>query len=653
LKLSLKREDVLIGFSDVSYFWGQMGAGKTSIARLIDYCLGGSIQLTPALQSEFVAATLSITLLKGVLEIERSRDADTVIARWGTGDDAFQVAIPAREAKGEVIPQTGVEVLSDLIFWLSDQVPPRVRKSKVKKDSGVQRLSMRNLLWYCYLDQDEIDSSFFHLEENANPYQRYASLDVIRYVIGYHDEQVAEIEAQLEELRGERMATAGSIDSLRRVLREVGIETELQIQARVNELRERGVALGREIDAGRAAAVSDRTTTHALDQLRVQAEALAARIAPNQDAIRELRYAKDRDERHLNEIETLSLKFRRSQSARAVLSGVVFHSCPKCTQVLPERATECCDVCGQVDTQDVASSDDEGLIRRDIKSRADELREILKRHDASIMRLTGETETLEAEKRRIERARNEASERFDTAYLSSMLIKERERSALLQDAENLASMSRFPQMLEVLREKLAAITGNEAKLRSSLKEAREAAEKDTTNLDLLKDLFLDCLLRASVPGISREDQVVISPQTFLPEIVSPGVADSTVASFATLSSGGKKTLFKCCFAIAIHRLAVQVGAPLPELLIIDSPMKNISERENREQFKGFYNLVYELKVGELADTQVILIDKEYTAPSQATKLRVQRRHMKPDDVENPPTDSILHWTIVAGMLDAR
>jgi hypothetical protein len=81
---------------------------------------------------------------------------------------------------------------------------------------------------------------------------------------------------------------------------------------------------------------------------------------------------------------------------------------------------------------------------------------------------------------------------------------------------------------------------------------------------------------------------------------------------------------------------VQVDAPLPELLIIDSPMKNISERENREQFEGFYNLVYELKVTELSDTQFILIDKEYTPPAQGTKLRVQGRHMKPDDVENPP-----------------
>ncbi len=54
------------------------------------------------------------------------------------------------------------------------------------------------------------------------------------------------------------------------------------------------------------------------------------------------------------------------------------------------------------------------------------------------------------------------------------------------------------------------------------------------------------------------------------------------------------------------------------MLIIDSPMKNISERENREQFKGFDNLIYQLKADELKNTQFILIDKEYMPPQRAT-----------------------------------
>lgn len=636
LTLGLKRETVEIPFAEVSYFWGQMGAGKTSIARLIDYCLGGSIELSPALQSEFVSATLVLSLEKGDLSIERPRDSDTVIAKWGEGKDAFQVSVPARQAGSEVVPGTGIEVLSDLVFWMSNIIAPRVRRSKIKADSPVQRLSLRNLLWYCYLDQDQIDSSFFHLDSTAGPFQRLPSLDVIRYVIGFHDENAAEIEAQLEALRGERLATSASIDSLAQVLKDAGVESELQIQGRVGELRAGAAAIQQEIEAARLASVPDRSTTHAVDELRAQAINLGQRIAANNNAIQELRLAKDRDTRHLHEIDTLSLKFMRSQSARAVLSGVAFHSCPKCTQTLPERADLCCDVCGQTDIDDLSDSQNESLIRRDIKSRGDELRDIIQRHDDALENLRKDTGQIEQLKRRIERERNEASDRFDTAYLSTMLVKERERASLLQDAENMSGMSRFPQMLEAQRDRLAAIRGNEARLRISLKQAREDAEKDSSNLETLKSLFLDCLVRASVPGISDNDAVQISPQNFLPEIVSSGIADGTVASFATLSSGGKKTLFKCCFALALHRLAVKVGAPLPEFLMIDSPMKNISERENREQFKGFYNLVYDLKVGELEHTQFILIDKEYTAPSRETRLRVRSRHMKPGDAEDPP-----------------
>jgi Holliday junction resolvasome RuvABC ATP-dependent DNA helicase subunit len=64
LVLSLRRAEVAIDFADVSYFWGQMGAGKTSIARMVDYCLGGDIQLSPAMQSEFAAAALNLSLAR-------------------------------------------------------------------------------------------------------------------------------------------------------------------------------------------------------------------------------------------------------------------------------------------------------------------------------------------------------------------------------------------------------------------------------------------------------------------------------------------------------------------------------------------------------------------------------------------------------------
>ena len=54
LELHFRKSVEIIEFERVNFFWGKIGAGKSSIARLVDYCLGADINLTPALQLEFV-----------------------------------------------------------------------------------------------------------------------------------------------------------------------------------------------------------------------------------------------------------------------------------------------------------------------------------------------------------------------------------------------------------------------------------------------------------------------------------------------------------------------------------------------------------------------------------------------------------------------
>jgi hypothetical protein len=65
-------------------------------------------------------------------------------------------------------------------------------------------------------------------------------------------------------------------------------------------------------------------------------------------------------------------------------------------------------------------------------------------------------------------------------------------------------------------------------------------------------------------------------------------------------------------------------------------MKNISERENPDQFAGFHEMLHELAETELKGTQFILIDKEIFRPKSSDTLNFQERHMKPDDKDNPP-----------------
>ncbi len=150
-------------------------------------------------------------------------------------------------------------------------------------------------------------------------------------------------------------------------------------------------------------------------------------------------------------------------------------------------------MCGQPEDGDASDRSEAALVDRDIKQRAAELRDILGRHETGLAKALKDRETLIARKTRIDRERNEASGQHDSAYLSTMLAKERERASLLQEADNLASLMRLPRMLEKQRERVAEIQAREIQLRAVLKEARQAAESDATNLNQLKNLCIDGL----------------------------------------------------------------------------------------------------------------------------------------------------------------
>jgi predicted ATPase len=45
LEMDFRRSHEKIEFADFTYFYGQMGAGKSSVGRLVDYCFGGILKL--------------------------------------------------------------------------------------------------------------------------------------------------------------------------------------------------------------------------------------------------------------------------------------------------------------------------------------------------------------------------------------------------------------------------------------------------------------------------------------------------------------------------------------------------------------------------------------------------------------------------------
>lgn len=639
--VTFKQSQERITFGAISYFHGQMGAGKSTIARLIDYCFGAKqIEMTPAMQSEFVAVTLAFTVNGSEVYIHRQRDTFQVQAQWSKDSESFEAIIPLDSKKEEVVPGAGVETLSDFLFYLAGTKPPRVRKSKSRDDSEIVRLSFRDIFWYCYLDQDEIDSNFFNLDPEANPFKRNKSRDVLRFVVGFHQERVAELESQLEEVRTQRLAMAEAAKALKQALESVDVASEEDIQIRVQRLREELEQVEQQIAKTRENGVQ--ANNHAVDQLRQRGRDLANEIEATDQASASIKGVLADYTRHLGELTTLSVKFRRTTSARAVLNNVEFERCPRCGQILEPVEAEHCRLCGQPDVAQEDGGLDIEVTSRDVSARTEELRDLISRHRVQLVALERRQRELTNQKERVDTELNEAMRQYDSAYLSSSLALERQRAALQQEAIELERLRRLSHTIAYQVQQADILQVDEARIRIELREARAAAERDSSNLRRLEQLFLDCLVRARVPGFSNHDQVSIQSPSFLPQVTSPEAGELINTSFANLGSGGKKTLFKICFSIAVHRLAVEINGFMPTLLVIDSPMKNISERENREQYEGLHELLYELSVSELNGTQIIMVDKEFCPPPQrfVNDIDLVERRMTPDDPGAPP---LIHY----------
>jgi hypothetical protein len=631
LEVAAKHAVYQVPFERLTYFYGEMGTGKSTVARLVDYCFGGSLKMTPALQSEFVSAALELTVNEVPLRLERAAEANQVLAAWGAGAGAVQIIVPARVAENEVLPNTGVEVLSDLLFYLAKIDPPKVRRGR-RDDSNLHRLSFRDLFWYCYLDQDSMDSSFFHLQHDADFARKLKSRTVLAYLLGYHQQRVAELEADLDETRSQRLAKQEAALTLEASLREANVDSEAEISDRLETLAAERHRLEGAIQALRTEVSFNKT--HLTEQLTDRARQLASEVQAIRDAIREVESTAEQHRRHRSELFALSTKFQRVTAARAVLSGVDFDRCPRCTQRLPERDESVCRLCGQSEPSELKPV--VTATEADLVGRRAELEEMIERQVEQLRLLRLRESRLVDQKQRVDATLTEELRRYDSAYLSLALETERRFSAVTEEARFLERLKALPGRVETLRREATLLQAHEIDLRRELREARQASERDLTNVRLLADLFLDCLVRSRLSGFTREDNVQLSSQNFLPAVVAPSSGETVVSSFDTLGSGGKKTFFKCCFAVAVHRLARRIGSILPTLLIIDSPMKNISERENREQFEGFYAMLYELAETELADVQIVMIDKEFCSPALDLVEGFRVRHMTVDNPADPP-----------------
>ena len=606
--------------STVTFLYGPVGTGKSTIARLVDYCLGGHLERTPAVQQEFVSATLSLELGDFACTLERGADDTQAVRVTWERDESDVGSVSAPLIAGET-QLTDAEVfnLSDLLFHLCGVTPIKVRKRTRDPDSPMIRLGFRDVWSYCYLDQTHLDSSFYRLED---PFRGRKSQDAMRFFTGLHSERLSQVETELFRAIDDQQGKREAVRQIRAFMDRFELGSELDLAGQIQKVQEEH----REAETRRQELEVERSVrVHPTDELRVQLRTLGEQVASLKEAVLASEESLHEQTALKAELITAKIKADRSEQAGRVLEGVDYAHCPQCGTDISTRAIQD-DSCNLCCSPGLAQSPQSSLqleaFRRELNDRIDQISDSITRRSLALKRSRRQLESLVSEKISMDRQLQEELSRYDSAYVESVRLLDREIATLDERLRSLDRLQEMPRAINELEEKAGELQGKIDLLRSSIEDERRRLRAADDNIRVIADCFKEILLAVGLPGFSDADEIVLDPKNWKPHVVH----DGQEWGFWDTGSGGKKTLFNVCYAIALHDAARIQGMPVPTVLIIDSPTKNISDDENPELVAALYREIYRVAAqDDEASTQFLLIDSDLVRPDGDFQMFEQRR----------------------------
>jgi hypothetical protein len=622
-----KSREVIDLSAQVTFFHGTISSGKTSIGKLIDACLGGKLPETTAIKQEFVSAQLSASIGKFDVIFERVAHSNQVPVSWAAEDGTGASVVAPTDNATSPIWGDSVYGLSDLIFFLAGVGPMRVRRNKTDPDAPLIALSFRDVMWYCYLEQDDLDSTFYHVESDDPRLPK--SRDVMRFVLGYYTERLNFLEQALARETEAQKTMTEAAAQMRKFFAELGYESQVEIKAEIESVKRDRESVATELDTLRQKHSAD---THFTDDLRLKLRNLGEQIAAEEQALSDLQTKLTEEQALRSEILATKFKLTRLESASALLSDVTFDECPQCGTPVNQltRQSDVCSLCG---TPSAAAAKPDvfraSATQRDLDARLIDVEASISHREKARRKQSRSVDELRMKKAALDRELYS----YDSAFLSQSRSLERRLATLDERLVGLAKDARIPEALEAYEKRADEHQREATRLRREIKTEREKLGDKETIVEKLENYFFEALRTVGFPGLTERDRIHLNRRTWIPFILPEG-DESLAYSFSGAGSGGKKTLFNVCYALALHRLASERDLPLPTFLMIDSPMKNIGTDVNRDIFRAVYAYLYKLAVGPLNDTEFVIFDSEMAAPTIG--LSFKDRLMNLDDPEHPP-----------------
>lgn len=627
-----KSREVLDLSHQITFFHGKVSSGKSSIARLIDFCLGGDFERTPALIQELVSATLEANIGTNHTLLERDADSNQVRVTWVDDNSNTAMVLAPIQPDKKPIWSENIFSLSDLIFHLLGMNPLLIASNKNIDEARISRLSFRNFMWYCYLDQHHLDSSFYRLEDSI---KQRNSREVMKFIMQYSNQALVDLEARLIRNREERQTKIATAKELKSFLAKFGYSSIEEIEKEIEQTTKR---LKESEDERKRMESGYVKETHIADDVRDQIRKVASEIGEDDDSIDEIERRLTEQEALRSELISTKFKLARTESVSNILSGVKFDSCPQCgTSVVKRKLIEeACSLCTSplLDPTKEVNVDNAEILRLDIDSRVKDIEASIATHKTALVRHRQKLAKRIEYKRNLDEQLSLQLKTYESSFLANIREVDRKVATYRERLKSQNKLKEMPQEITKLEARADELIGIEQGIKREIQLERDKLTDAENNVLDLETVFLKTLTTVGLPGISENDEIHINRKTW-EVFVYPNGHEFKKWNFSNAGSGGKKTLFNVCYLLSLHIVAETRKLMLPSFIVIDTPMKNIDKEVNEDLFKRFYDYLFLVAKTELDRTQIILIDNSFITPNDK-QLSFFHRYMTDGDDNNPP-----------------
>lgn len=583
----------------LNVIWGDMDCGKSSILNLIDYCLGGKNEslMYEELSARGRSAQLEVDLNGTVCTFERSISDEqgaikVFMSEIGGGDDEFPMLMSGSSSKQ--MPDGWV---SDFILDTLGIAKVSIKESKIRDDSGSDRLSFRDLMKLLYLKQTKVGAD--SLLNYGNPSLFNKNVEVQKFVYNIHDDKISGLNqdlaaeaSELHKLRSNQVAVSKFLIDVKISLQDIPFEQELEsAEADLEKLNESSASLKSDYQFATDLALS---MAGEISSLKMQLAHTNREIDEN---LRKYKSFSSLKSTYINDLECLKVSKLTRESVPVALLRDHRLSCPLCRSDVP--------LTSEYLEDEVLESE-----IKSIKNRVSGLQGML---DG----VWEQTQLLESDEEKITAILKEVSVKFDSlnidnisALLQSIEAVERQkvelRVKLSQLKRDVAINNKYDDLEKRIESKEAVIS----RLKHSIKMAMDALVGLDEIIQELSGIFKRYVRRSGLQNVR---------DVYLDKRFVPHFRDM---SYYATSSGGVRTITSILSFAARLRYLLKNPGNLPTFLMVDTPGQNIGRnvRDDEESdvsdpvvydkiFKRFSSICqYAAKAGRKC--QIIVVDND-------------------------------------------